>query len=579
MFKMTQEIKSIYSSITPSIKDVKTIVRYSLELLKKYRKNLALAFFFQVIGFPVGLSIIYITKTTLDKGILGGNLDVFVKFTVLGLLAFSLTRFFSYRNSCIVEKTKASFSKDVNYDLTRRLFGLDYLKVKKLSSAENSYILDTSYWAIQNLIFGQLPLFFSAIKLPVFLVLASRISMPLTMLVFVSLPFIAVHTMWASRKRKRYRVRELYYTGRHYSSINDSLLNIKLLKSFFKEDWALKKVSNLFSRKTDGELKTALFFHKSRVVGDIIVKLNTVIFWLVGGYLIIKGGLSFGSFSAVSMYALLVVSEMHKLGGIFQGLNSERLAVKRSASFIREIFTEREVHSLERAVSPLEANSVIEFREVAFGYVPEKLLFEEVSFRVSPGSWTLIRGISGEGKTTLLSLFLRLFPPQNGSISIGDKDISTIDKNTFFGNIAAVHQEPYLFNDTIIKNILLGEDGGTDSVNKAVFCAKVDELAKGLSVGYNTQVGEGGCALSGGQKQRVAIARALARDPKILILDEATSFLDSTSEKEVFRNIKEHYPDLTVIFVTHRTTAQDVADEVFTLDRGSLFKEDSVHIN
>lgn len=579
MFKMTSKTRSIYGNFSPLIEDIKTVIGYSLELLKKYRKKLALAFLFQAIGFPVGLSIIYITKITLDKGILGGDLAVFIRFTVLGLLAFSLYRFFSYTNSCIVEKVKAAFSKDVNYDLTRRLFGLDYLKVKKLSSAENSYILDTSYWAIQNLMFGQVPSFLSIVKLPVFLVLASRISMPLTMLVFISLPFIAVHTLWASRKRKRYRVRELYYSGRHYSSINDSLINMKLIKSFFKEDWALKKVFNLFSRKTDGELKTALFFHKSRLAGDIIVKLNTVIFWLIGGYLIIKGGLSFGSFSAVSMYALLVVSEMHKLGGIFQGMNSERLAVKRSASFIREIFAEREVLLPERVTSPLEVNSFVEFRDIAFEYVPNKLLFEEVSFRVSTGSWTLIRGTSGEGKTTLLSLFLRLFPPKKGSILIDDKDISRIDKEAFFGNISAVHQEPYLFNDTIINNILLGEAEGTDSANKAIFCAKVDELANGLSVGYNTRVGEGGYSLSGGQKQRVAIARALARDPKILILDEATSFLDSESEKEIFRNIKEHYPHLTVIFVTHRTTAQDVADEVFTLSGGNLFKEDSIYIN
>ncbi|GEM_PF-3096961 len=556
--------------------DVRTILQYSTGNLKKYRRDLLGIAVLKALSFPLGLSIVYITKVTLDKGILGKNLGLFLNFMALGVLAFFFSRILGYFANRKLQSVKARFSVDLNYDMTKRLFGLDYLKIKDLSSAEHSFIVAYDHHTIEGLIFDDIPSLASLAKVPVFFVLASLLSLPLTLLVFVSLPFIALHTVWAARKGRRYRTRELYCSRKHYSHMHDSLLNIKLIKSFFKEDWAVGRVISLFRDKADSSLKSFLFSHKSRFAGDLFLKLNTALFWLLGGYFVIKGYLSFGSFSAVSMYVALIVSEMYTISGFFQDLNEERVSIKRSAEFINEVSEKKEAGAPEAVIKGTRFEEDVEFRNVTFGYAKDRVLLDNLSFVVPARKWTLIRGGSGIGKTTLLSLFLRLFPPRSGGIFIGDDEICRMDRSSFFSKISVVHQEPYLFDDTIINNILLGEKRQEKDIEKLLHCAKLDELAGSLPMGYNYHVRESGSVLSGGQKQRVAIARALARDPMILVMDEATSFLDSDSEEKILENIKKHFPDLTVIFVTHRDSARKFADEVFMLNGAGISRESDI---
>ncbi|MGB2600821.1 MAG: ABC transporter ATP-binding protein, partial [Candidatus Omnitrophota bacterium] len=221
----------------------------------------------------------------------------------------------------------------------------------------------------------------------------------------------------------------------------------------------------------------------------------------------------------------------------------------------------------------------IELKDITFGYNSDRTIFEKISFVAPARKWTLLRGSSGEGKTTLLGLLLGLFPPREGAIHLGDKDLRSIERTSFSENVSVVHQEPYLFNDTMANNILLGEKKQIGDIEIALFCAKVDEVADGLLLGYNTRIGEAGSFLSGGQRQRIAIARALAREPRVLILDEATSFIDTDMEEEVFRNIRNFYPRLTVIFVTHRDTAVKYADEIAVLEKGKLVEVNNIPIN
>ncbi|MGB3082618.1 MAG: ABC transporter ATP-binding protein [Candidatus Omnitrophota bacterium] len=578
MFKLNSLKAMIPESVSSLLGNVKTILLYSTGILKKYRVMLWKASLFKTISFPLGLSIIYITRATLDKGIFSKDLSAFLKFSVLGLCVFFPMLTLQYLINGLTAKAKAKFSLDVNHDFTKRLFDLDYLKIRQLSSAENSFILDYDHRIIENLVLDELPSLASLVKIPVFLVLSFMLSVPLTLLVLVTLPFIALHTAWTSKRRKKYRAKELYYSRKHFSILHDILLNIKLIKSFFKENWALERVTSLFRDRTNASLKSSLFFRRARFISDLFTKFNTVVFWLLGGYLIIKGPLTFGSFSAVSMYTALIISELDNLSGVIQELNEERSSIARSAAFISQITGRAEGSHNSDSIKNLEFDKDIEFRDVTFGYKKDDPLFERLSFCAPAGKWTLIRGVSGVGKTSLLSLFLRLFFPEKGGIFIGGHDIRRIDRALFSGNISVVHQEPYLFNDTLINNILLGEKKEKGPIEKVLQCAKLDELVASLSMGYNSRVGEAGFSLSGGQRQRIAIARALAREPKILILDEATSFIDSKTEREIFGNIRRSYPSITVMFVTHRDTALKFADEILVLEEGNIKRGDHERI-
>ena len=559
-------------------RDVTVILSYSAGILAKHKNTLIRSSVFRILSFPLGLSLIYITKATLDKGILAANAKLFFELSLFGAVIFLVERSFKYFSGVALQKAKAAFSANVNYDLAKRLFGLEYLKIKELSTAENAFILNYDYRNIENVVFSEVPSLLSVVKIPVFFVLAAKLSLPLTTLIFVSVPFVAMQARWASRKKRRYRMREFYHLKKHTSGFHDMLLNIKLLKSLSKENWALKKTDYLFRKRIAAVLRSALFFLRSNLAGDIISRLNILVFGLVGGYLIISGRLSLGSFSAVSMYAYLIVSELFQAGSVIEELNGERMSLKRCAAFIRDISSESE-ETDKSSLSEGDFNKDIQLKDVTFGYSPDRTVFEGISFSASAQRWTLLKGPSGSGKTTLIGLLLGLFPVREGAIYLGDKDLKDIERTSFLGNISVVHQEPYLFNDTLANNILLGEGRQIEDVEEAVFCAKVDEVADGLLLGYNTRIGEAGSSLSGGQKQRIAIARALAREPKILILDEATSSIDTDMEEEIFRNIRKFYPYLTVIFVTHRETAVKYADEIAVLEKGRLVEVENIPIN
>ena len=292
--------------------------------------------------------------------------------------------------------------------------------------------------------------------------------------------------------------------------------------------------------------------------------------------MVIRGRISFGSFSAISMYAALVVSESSAVADLVQTLNEERVSISRGANFIRGMSAIPSISPSSEYRSPravdLSGGFPVEFRDVWFGYAPEKPVLKGVNFTVYPGKWTLVRGKSGEGKTTLACLLLRLFAPWSGEISAGGTNVRAMGGDVFAGSFSAVHQEPYLLDDTIINNVLLGEKIAAEWMEKAVNSSKLDELVKGLAFGYNTRVGEGGALLSAGQRQRVALARALIRVPKVLVLDEATSALDPETENRIYGAIKENFPLLTVIFVTHRSDAVKFADHVLELRDGKIWE-------
>lgn len=549
--------------------DALTLLGFAAGIIKKHVRGVSLSFLMKALSFPVGLVVVYAAQKALDEGIIAKDPALFLWMTGLGFFAFSFSRCLTYAATRIIARVKAAFAVEVNRKFAKRFFGLEYLKAKELSSAENAFLLDYDYRNIEDLIFQEIPSLASFLKIPVLFVLMFLISKPLALMLALAFPVMAFQTAWNSRKYEMLRTLEFRKARRYTLTLNDALLNMKLIKSLNKEGWALERISGLFRAKAERTMNVALFFSKTRFLEDIFSKFVMAVFGLYGGYMIINGRLTLGSFSAVSMYSFLLVSEAYHVSFFVEEIAAERPSLKRSAKFIREISAQGQTSAPRVATAANGLNGDIEYSGVTFGYRKDHLILRDISFVIPASSWTLIKGPSGTGKTTLLCLFLRLFRPLEGSIFLGGEQVDLIDKEKFFKGISVVHQEPYLFNDSLINNILLS-DRKREDIKKAIFCAEIDELAGGMLLGYNTCVGEMGLSLSGGQKQRIAIARALARDPSVLVLDEATSYLDAETEDRVLGNIKRSYPGITLIYVTHRPSAHEYADRSFVLSEGKL---------
>ena len=216
----------------------------------------------------------------------------------------------------------------------------------------------------------------------------------------------------------------------------------------------------------------------------------------------------------------------------------------------------------------------LEFKNVSFSYDPRKKILQNISFKIKKGEVVGIVGPSGSGKTTIVDLILRLFNPQKGEILADNKNTSNIKLTQWRKNISYVPQDTFLIHDTIENNIKFYGDISMDDIIKVSKMANIYDTVQELPDKFNTVAGERGIKLSGGQRQRIALARALARNPKILILDEATSAIDAESEKLIQQSIKELKGKITIIIIAHRPSTIMNCDRLIVLEKGKIMEKE-----
>ena len=258
-----------------------------------------------------------------------------------------------------------------------------------------------------------------------------------------------------------------------------------------------------------------------------------------------------------------------KLNKTVYRLESYLSHLVRTQHFIDELAAQREVDGDEPAPEPVTG---VAFEDVGFSYEDEQVL-RGISFDVATGEFVGFVGQSGAGKSTIVSLVARMYEPDRGTIRANGHDIRTFDVESWRDRIAVVRQNPYIFTDTLRYNLTVGNrDVTEEELDQVCRIAKVDEFLHELPDGYDTQLGDEGVRLSGGQKQRVALARALLKDADVLILDEATSDLDSHLEREVQRSIEAMDREYIILAIAHRLSTIENADRIYTLERGEIIE-------
>lgn len=280
-----------------------------------------------------------------------------------------------------------------------------------------------------------------------------------------------------------------------------------------------------------------------------------------------------GSLSPVAAVALFVVAArfVDPLS-TFIDYGSAMRQIDVSVSRIQELLQAPVLDEPAQSAVPIDAS--IEFRGTVFGYEPGATVIDRLDLVVPAGSTVALVGPSGSGKTTLTRLVPRFYDPQEGAVLIGGHDVRDYDSQTLLAQLTLVFQDVYLFDASILENVRMGRPDATDEeVLAAATAARVDELVARLPDGWNTGVGEGGTALSGGERQRISIARALLKDAPVVLLDEATSSLDSENEAAVVAGMRRLARDRTVLVVAHRLTTIRHADRIVFLEAGRIVEQ------
>jgi ATP-binding cassette, subfamily B, bacterial HlyB/CyaB len=327
-----------------------------------------------------------------------------------------------------------------------------------------------------------------------------------------------------------------------------------------------QEVKNIFSGQVIG--------NQLQIFSNLIESLMTTAMLWFGAWLVIKGQLTIGQLVAMNMLLSTIISPFQRMVGLWNSYQEVIIAIERIGDVL-DTEPEEDLRHFSRQALPA-IKGEIHFNNVTFRYHPESdhNVLENLNFTIKPGQMVALVGRSGSGKTTISKLVLGLYPPTDGKILIDRHDITSIDLRSLRQQVGTVDQDTFLFGGTIRDNISLGHPSSTlEEIIEASRLAGADEFIKKLPMGYETATGEGGGMLSGGQRQRIAIARALLGQPKLLVLDEATSHLDAESERIIQNNLGEISQGRTTLIIAHRLSTVRNADMILVLDKGILIEQ------
>ena len=539
--------------------------------VRQYKKDVFLSPMYTTFCVILEILIPYLTASIIDKGIAVGDMGHVARIGALMAVMAVLAMFCGMRAGIHSARASTGLASNLRESMFARIQDYSFSNIDKFSTAGLVTRLTTDVTNIQNA-FQMLLMICtrSPVTLIVALFMAFSISAKLSLIFLVAMAFLAVMLVIFIPKAMGYFKQMFKKYDKVNGVVKENVGAIRVVKAFVREDYEDQKFSDAAGELFQNSISAERIISFSMPIMQLTVyTCILVISWFGAKMIVNQTGLTTGELTSLLSYVMNILMSLMMLSMVFVMVTQSAAAAQR----IEEVLEEQpDITSPENAVKNVKDGSV-DFEHVTFAYQQRsgKPVLSDINLHIKSGETIGIMGGTGSSKTSLVSLISRLYDATEGSVRVGGEDVRRYDVESLRDAVSVVLQNNVLFSGTIYDNLRWGDENATDEeCQEACRLACADEFIERFPEKYNTYIERGGTNVSGGQKQRLCIARALLKKPKVLILDDSTSAVDTATDAKIREAMRTHIPGTTKIIIAQRISSIQDADRVLVLDNGRV---------
>lgn len=546
------------------------MIKRLLKSVREFKKDALLTPFFVVLEVVMEVIIPLIMALLIDKGIDGQDMAAIWKYGIILVLCAMLALVFGAAAGTFAARASTGFARNLRHDMYYNVQNFSFSNIDKFSTGSIVTRLTTDVTNVQNAFQMCTRI---AVRCPVMLVFALFMAMKINSrmaLVFLAvLPILAIGMGILMKVVGPVFERAFKIYDRMNTVVQENVRGIRVVKTYVREDHETEKfegVSGMLYRTFSKAQKTMAGVMP--LMQFCMYACMLLISWF-GARLIVGGSMTTGELTSMFSYAMQILMSLMMVAMVFVMITMAKASAERVAEILDE---QPDLHNPANPIHEVK-DGAIEFDDVSFSYKGDerKLALKNVNLHIKAGQTVGILGGTGSAKSTLVQLIPRLYDTTHGTIKVGGVDVRDYDIEALRDQVAMVLQKNVLFSGTIKENLRWGDENASDEeLERVCRLAQADEFIQQMPDKYDTHIEQGGSNVSGGQKQRLCIARALLKKPKILILDDSTSAVDTKTDALIRKAFAEEIPDTTKIIIAQRVSSVQDADQIVILDGGTV---------
>lgn len=546
------------------------MIKRLLKSVREFKKDALLTPFFVVLEVVMEVIIPLVMAMLIDKGIDGQDMAAIWKYGIILVLCAMLALVFGAAAGTFAARASTGFARNLRHDMYYNVQNFSFSNIDKFSTGSIVTRLTTDVTNVQNAFQMCTRI---AVRCPVMLVfalfMAMRINSRMALVFLAVLPILAIGMGILMKVVGPVFERAFKIYDRMNTVVQENVRGIRVVKTYVREDHETEKfegVSGMLYRTFSKAQKTMAGVMP--LMQFCMYACMLLISWF-GARLIVGGSMTTGELTSMFSYAMQILMSLMMVAMVFVMITMAKASAERVAEILDE---QSDLHNPANPIHEVK-DGAIEFDDVSFSYKGDerKLALKNVNLHIKAGQTVGILGGTGSAKSTLVQLIPRLYDTTHGTVKVGGVDVRDYDIEALRDQVAMVLQKNVLFSGTIKENLRWGDENASDEeLERVCRLAQADEFIQQMPDKYDTHIEQGGSNVSGGQKQRLCIARALLKKPKILILDDSTSAVDTKTDALIRKAFAEEIPDTTKIIIAQRVSSVQDADQIVILDGGTV---------